>query len=184
MKFWDVNAKKSLTRLPELAPVVLLHRSEPGQETLGERGCGWARPALGVECGRKFIPWKEFAVSSGVHGLALSPDGQLIVCGCEDRTVRIWDIGHRCAAQRFARTLEYRQKCCGKSRWQDFGEREPRRHNQTLGHRNGSGTANVSGHPGAAIAVTFGSDGKILISGGWDSRIKLWDVSTGRSWQA
>jgi WD40 repeat protein len=35
------------------------------------------------------------------------------------------------------------------------------------------------GHGGSTIALAYSPDGKTLATGGWDMRIRLWDVSTG-----
>lgn len=38
----------------------------------------------------------------------------------------------------------------------------------------------LSGHHGFVGSVAFSPDGKKVISGGWDGRINLWDVNTGK----
>lgn len=41
-----------------------------------------------------------------------------------------------------------------------------------------------TGHTGYVSSVAFSSDGKVLATGGWDKKIKLWDVQTGRELRA
>ncbi|MDB5311767.1 MAG: hypothetical protein JWO38_5969 [Gemmataceae bacterium] len=40
--------------------------------------------------------------------------------------------------------------------------------------------AALTGHTGDVYSVAFSPDGKTLASAGWDRRIKLWDVATGK----
>jgi WD40 repeat protein len=40
--------------------------------------------------------------------------------------------------------------------------------------------ATLRGHTDRVRSVAFSPDGKTLASGGWDNRIKVWDVATGR----
>ena len=55
------------------------------------------------------------------------------------------------------------------------------------GHKNiiildaitGSQMAILSGHIDQVVSVTFSSDGRSLVSGGFDSTVKLWDMQTG-----
>ena len=49
----------------------------------------------------------------------------------------------------------------------------------TLDAITGSRIAVLSGHTDQVNCVTFSSDGRSLVSGGWDNTVKLWDMQTG-----
>jgi WD40 repeat protein len=40
----------------------------------------------------------------------------------------------------------------------------------------------LDGHKGAAVAVAFNHAGTLLASAGWDSKLRLWRLDTGRQW--
>lgn len=86
-----------------------------------------------------------------VTAIAFSPDGRWLATGSKDETVKLWEV----ASGQEARTL--------------------------VGH--GTGVYFVMGNVlqiGGVDAVAFSPDGQWLASGGWDNKIKLWEVATGQ----
>jgi WD40 repeat protein len=125
--------------------------------------------------------------SRSVHGIAFSPDGQHLITGSEDQTIRLWDIatgeclrvlsGHDCPVL----TIAYLTgKKMGKKSLPDLiasGSDD-----QTIRLWNaftGECLQVLVGHTGRVQTVAFSPDGAWLASGSTDLTIKLWDLPTG-----
>ncbi len=125
--------------------------------------------------------------SRRVYGIAFSPDGQHLITGSEDQTVRLWDIatgeclrvlsGH----DRFVLTVAYiAGKKVGKKTFPDLiasGSDD-----QTIRIWNaftGECLQVLTGHTGWVQTLAFSPDGAWLASGSTDLTIKLWDLLTG-----
>ena len=125
--------------------------------------------------------------SRRVYGIAFSPDGQHLITGSEDQTVRLWDIatgeclrvlsGH----DRFVLTVAYiAGKKSGKKTSPDLiasGSDD-----QTIRLWNaftGECLQVLTGHTGWVQTLAFSPDGAWLASGSTDLTIKLWDLLTG-----
>ena len=114
----------------------------------------------------------------GVWSVAFGPDGRRIISGSTDSTVEVWDAGApgrrpgtrlRCTAWRSART----------------GSASPR---AVMTGRYGSGTHTghaasppMTGHDGPVYGVAFSPDGQLIVSGGADGTVQVWDVNRRRT---
>ncbi|MBW4515807.1 MAG: hypothetical protein KME11_11330 [Timaviella obliquedivisa GSE-PSE-MK23-08B] len=122
-----------------------------------------------------------------VYGIAFSPDGQQLITGSEDQTVRLWETstgeclrvlsGH----DRFVLTVAYLTgKKLGKESSQNLiasGSDD-----QTIRLWNaftGECLQVLTGHTGWVQTLAFSPDGVWLASGSTDMTIKLWDLPTG-----
>src|SRR5262249_35374962 len=94
----------------------------------------------------------------GVSSLAFSSRGRLLVGGCLDGTVRIWDV-----VQGRERSRLRAQVAAG----------PPMNFNSFGG---GSGTLQSVGT--GVSAVAFASNGRMLVSSGYDKTIKLWPAKS------
>jgi WD40 repeat protein len=116
-----------------------------------------------------------------VHAMAFSPDGNTLVSGSYDGTVRLWDLatdrqigapitGHDGKVYSVAFSPDGKVIASGA----DDGTV---RLWDVATHRQ---IGNLTGHDGEIYSVAFSPDGKILASGADDGTVRLWDVATHR----
>eukprot|EP00808_Paulinella_micropora_P027158 g16794.t1 len=99
-----------------------------------------------------------------VYSVALSPDGQRLVSGGKDRTVRLWSCGAQPPRKRF--------RLWGSSTRQGRGKEQERGTGQAL-HV-------LRGHDDYVRSVAFSADGQKVASGSGDKTAKVWDSASGR----
>jgi WD40 repeat protein len=118
---------------------------------------------------------------AGVVGaVAFSPDGKTIASGCEDHTIKLWDV----ASGKEIRTLDHHTGWAysvvfspdGKTLASGSWDRTVKLWDVASGEE----LKTLAGHSGLVTSVAFSPDGKTLASGSSDKTMKLWDVASGR----
>ncbi|HAG79853.1 MAG TPA: serine/threonine protein kinase [Cyanobacteria bacterium UBA12227] len=115
----------------------------------------------------------------GVNSVAISPNGNTLASGSDDKTIGLWDLnrgkvisiltGHSQAVNSVAFSPDGTQLASGSD-------------DQTIkvwNWQNKEEIYTLSGHSHKVKSVAFSPDGKLLASGSWDKTVKLWDVQTG-----
>lgn len=124
------------------------------------------------------------AVFSGhdqsVTSTAFSPDGQRLVSGSIDMTVRLWDVltggefllscGHDDAVTSVVFSPDGRRIVTGSND----------RTLQVLDAQTGAEIYRLHGHKGGITSVAFSPDGRQIASGSRDNTLRIWDITTGR----
>jgi len=117
--------------------------------------------------------------ANSVTSVAFSPDGQRIVSGSHDETVRVWDT----ATGQEMLTLKHSMYACsvafspdGKRIASASGDMALRVWNAATGQE----SLTLKGHISWPYAVAFSPDGKRIVSGSLDGTLNVWDSATGR----
>jgi WD40 repeat protein len=115
-----------------------------------------------------------------VWSVALSQDGQTLVSGSQDNTIKVWNP----TTGELSRTINAQ---AGSVRAVSLSA-----DGKTLAAGNGDNSIKVwdlptgklrytlSGHTGSVWSVALSQDGKTLVSGSQDNSIKIWDMESGK----
>jgi WD40 repeat protein len=117
--------------------------------------------------------------TDAVRSVACSPDGQYIVSGFKDRTIRVWDTT----------TGAQRHVMSGHSApvpWVAFSPNGEwivsTSHDHTIrvwDAATGAHHHTMEGHADNVYAAAFSPDGQFIVSGSKDQTVRLWDATTG-----
>ena len=117
--------------------------------------------------------------TESVGSIAFSPDGQSLVGGSDDGTLRLWDVrtgasmltlkGHTGSVRSVVFSPDGRTLASGGH------DKTIRLWDPDAGKRK----ATLTGHTDRVYSIAFSPDGQSLASGGRDELIRIWDVRTG-----
>lgn len=116
---------------------------------------------------------------ASILDIKASRDGGSIVCAHQDLSLTRWDISKQ------ARIWEKRSPGWTATDFSFSATGEIALTNgpgfslNLLAPDATRGVKTLSGHTGAIVCAAFSSDDQLIVSGGWDKTIKLWDAATG-----
>jgi hypothetical protein len=115
-----------------------------------------------------------------VKCLAISPDGQTLVGGSNNKTIKIWDL----STGQELRTITGHSdnvKCLAISPdGQTLVSGSSDKRTKIWELSTGLALRTLTGHSGSVVSLTISPDGQTLVSGSEDCTIKIWELSTGR----
>jgi len=118
--------------------------------------------------------------SVGVSSVAFSPDGEILVSGSADNTVKLWDI----KTGKLINTLEGHTAFVNSVAFSPVGNILASGSDDNTFKlwdiKTGKLINTLEGHNNDVNSVAFSPDGEILASGSNDNTIKLWDIKTGK----
>lgn len=121
--------------------------------------------------------------AGGIASVDFSPDGKQLVSGGGDKVVRIWDVASGKSLHELkgptSFTCAARFSPDGKTVAAAGYESAPGNAIYLFDVAKGVETARLPGHPTGGIRrLAFTPDGKLLLSGGFDGFVRVWDLDT------
>lgn len=127
----------------------------------------------------EFLPSKTIENSSSILAVAITPDGQTLATGNNDRTIKLWNVN----------TGQLKTTITGFSGVVSVLAISPDGQTLASGNsdssiklwnlRTGELKSTLTGHSSQIVSIVFSSDSQILASAG-DTTVKLWNVGTGQ----
>ena len=125
---------------------------------------------------------RELALLTGhttaVRSMVFSPDGTVLACASDDRTIKLWNIlSKESAATLMLGGIAMAFSPNGTTLASGSDDNAVKLWDVATGQN----IATFEGHTHAINSMAFSPDGTTLASGSFDNAVKLWDVATGQN---
>ncbi len=175
--------------LDKLLQNSLSHRFQSVDEVIQAVGISNNSPYIPASlCSSKlYTPWQCIHTLSGhsgfaaeINSLAISPDGNTLVSGSEDKIIRLWDLNHKKCFASLAGHSQAVKSVAFSPDGQILATASDDRTIKLWDVNTLHEIFTLWGHAHAVKSVAFSPDGEILASGSWDKTVKIWDINTGK----
>jgi WD40 repeat protein len=115
-----------------------------------------------------------------VRSLALSADGQTLVSGSKDKTIKIWDMRTKQLRHTLTEHIDWVTSLALSADGQTLVSGSSDKTIKIWDMRTRQLRHTLTGHTGSAWSLALSADGQTLVSGSGDKTIKIWDMRTGQ----
>ncbi|MFN6567200.1 protein kinase domain-containing protein [Dendronalium sp. ChiSLP03b] len=116
---------------------------------------------------------------SSVNTLSISPDGNLLTSGSDDKIIKLWDLNTKKIVANLASHSQAVTSVAFSPNGEILATASDDKTIKLWQLNTLRKTFTLCGHSHAVKSVAFSPDGQILASGSWDKKVKLWHVNTG-----
>lgn len=116
---------------------------------------------------------------SAVNSIAISPDGNLLASGHDNKTITLWDLKSKKQAYTLGGHCQAVKSVAFSPNGKILATASDDKTIKLWDVNTFEEIRTLFGHTHAVKSVAFSRDGELLASGSWDKTIKLWDVKTG-----
>jgi serine/threonine protein kinase len=117
--------------------------------------------------------------SGSVWSVALSSNGQTVVSGSEDKTIKVWNLNNGQLLRTLAGHADAVRSLTLSSNGQILASGSGDKTIKLWNLQTGAQIRTFFGHSGPVWSVAISPDGQTLVSGSEDSTIKIWNLATG-----
>lgn len=119
------------------------------------------------------------SVLKSVNSVAITPDGQLLASGGDDKIIRLWNSDTGQVLRTFPGHSQAVNCVTFSFQGNLLASASDDKTIKLWNYETEEEIFTLAGHSHAVKSVAFSPDSQILASGSWDKTIKLWDASTG-----
>ena len=114
-----------------------------------------------------------------VKACAFAPDGQTLVSGSEDKTLRLWDVASAVCRGRLLGHTDEVNGCALSADGRTIVSASGDMTLKTWDAGSGECRTTFVGHSNGVLACAFSPDGQTIVSASSDGTLRLWDAITG-----
>ena len=176
IQLWrDNNGTQQLIRtLPKHQNTILQIKYSPDGKLIAS--AGWDENSIKLWDAENGKLKETLKHTEGVNSIAFSKDGQFLISGSEDNTIKIWDIANQ---PQLIKTLTGHTDSIKAVAVSADGKIASAGYDNTIKLWTNSGELlqTINAHDLAITSLAFTSDSNTLASASWDNTIKLWSLS-------